>query len=470
MLALSPVFVFTTNASAASNKHVVVVDAGHGTLANSRSHEGPIELAIAYKLKSKLEADGYKVVMTRTSDRQALGGLTQSAEEYQDLRARAKIANQAQAEMVVSIHSDAYSTDNYHVLYPDVAGKDKYGQGGTHGQNYLSSAKKMASVMNDAIHSAGFRMFRGPHGEAYNNRNNAAGWGKPFMISAHSYAPVITVEVYGHENSSLRAKYAQSSTQDKVAEALRKGVNNYFRITPSQANQAPTTPASAQSQPQASQNSQPAPVEKIDRGDLCPPEAPSAGPGSGQDYRPQIAQAFMAEFSRRTEAWDQYNNVATSDYGGEDIITGHGECALPLPGNTRVISSLTGRRGRAQHRGYDFSAPTGTKIVSVMDGVVVKAEDFGFRDGSGRYGSTSQNGGFGNLIRIRHDNGVYSEYHHVRSGSMGVKVGDRVQKGQVIAQVDHNGWSSGSHLHFQMMNQDSSTTGYFDPGKCLGLK
>lgn len=460
-------FICVIDASAASNGHTVVIDAGHGTIVNSREYEGPTELAIAHKLKSRLEADGYKVIMTRTSNKQALGGLTRGA-EYQDLRARAKIANNAGAEMVISIHSDALAVDSFHVLYPDVDVADKYGEKSTHIRNYLNIAKAMSSKVHEGMRSSGFRAWRAPHGEAYNNSNNKEGWGKPFMISAHSKAPVITVEVYGHNSKSLRDKYAQSATQDKVAQALQKGINSYFAVTPKPvAAQAAGQPAQAQpapNEPTAADASTPK-----ERDPDCPPEAPSAGPGEGEDYRGRIAQAFIAEFSRRTEALDAYN-APESDYGGEDIITGKGECALPIPGNSRVISGLTGKRGKAQHRGYDFSAPTGTKMVSVMAGTVVLVEDFGFRDGSGHWGNTSQNGGFGNLIRIKHDNGVYSEYHHVRTGSVGVKTGERVEKGQVIAQVDHNGWSSGAHLHFQMMNQNSSTAGYFDPGKCLGLK
>ncbi len=473
-LVLLMVCLFTAQAKAAGNGHTVVIDAGHGTVVNNRPIEGPTELEIAKKLQARLIADGYKVVMTRTQNGQALGGHT-SGKEYVDTRARAEIANRAGAEMVVSIHSDNLKVDAYHILYPDVAGPDKYNVTSPHIDNYLSVAKTMASKINGAMLSSGFKSVRPPHGEAYNNSNDKLGWGKLLMISAHSKAPVITVEVYGHSNPTLVEKYKQASVQDKVAAALQRGVNNYFSVAPKATSaQTTTDPKTTQASGATTNTVASSAVEtspKVDRGDKCPPESetPAEGPAAGQDFRPQVAQAFMAEFSRRTEASDFYN-APTSDYGGEDIITGKGECALPIPGNTHVTSGLTGKRGRAQHRGYDFGAPTGTKIVSVMAGTVVLVEDKGYKDGSGYWGNTSQNGGFGNLIRIKHDNGVYSEYHHVRTGSVGVKTGERVEKGQVIAQVDHNGWSSGAHLHFQLMNQNSSTTGYFDPGKCLGLK
>lgn len=461
--------------AASSNGHTVVVDAGHGTMVNQRpGTEGPTELAIAEKLSARLKQDGYRVVMTRTSNGQALGGLT-SGPEYKDTRARAAIANAAGAEFLLSIHSDDYKSDAYHVIYPDVIGPDCEGVANiTHINNYLTIAKQMASKIDSGLTSSGFNRQRAPHGEAYNNTSNTRCLGDPFMISAHAKVPDITVEVYGHKSSSLIQKYSQSSTQDKVAAALEKGVNAYFAVAPATTNNQPAAAQPASVQPTANTPATltPTPQPKIDRGDKCPPDAPTAGPVEGSDYRAQIAQAFMAEFSRQTETLDQAG-APTSDYGGEDIITGSGDCALPIPGNSRVVSGLSGLRGQAQHRGYDFSAPTGTKIVSVMEGEVALVEDQGYKDGSGYWGNTSQNGGYGNLLRIKHNLGgkvVYSEYHHLRTGSIGVKVGNKVVKGQVIAQVDHNGWSSGAHLHFQLMNQNSSEQGYFDPGKCLGLK
>jgi len=199
----------------------------------------------------------------------------------------------------------------------------------------------------------------------------------------------------------------------------------------------------------------------------CPDEPLAWGPSVGEDYQLQIAKQYEQTLSAQNKP---VGGDPISGLGGIDI-TGSGECALPIPGNTHVVSGLTGRRGRSQHRGLDFSAPTGTPIVSVLDGTVVLVEDFGFPDGSGnKWGNTSENGGFGNLLRIKHNNGTYSEYHHIKSGSFQVKQGDTVKKGQVVAQVDHNGWSSGPHLHFQMMTSNSSTENFFDPSKCLGLR
>ena len=85
-----------------------------------------------------------------------------------------------------------------------------------------------------------------------------------------------------------------------------------------------------------------------------------------------------------------------------------------------------------QHLGVDYSAPTGTPVRSVGDGVV----DFaGWRNG------------YGNVIEVRHGNERSTLYAHL--SAMQVKVGDRIAQGQHIGAVGTTGWSTGSHLHFE---------------------
>ena len=85
-----------------------------------------------------------------------------------------------------------------------------------------------------------------------------------------------------------------------------------------------------------------------------------------------------------------------------------------------------------QHLGVDYSAPTGTPVRSVGDGVV----DFaGWRNG------------YGNVIEVRHGNERSTLYAHL--SAMQVKVGDRTAQGQHIGAVGTTGWSTGSHLHFE---------------------
>lgn len=56
----------------------------------------------------------------------------------------------------------------------------------------------------------------------------------------------------------------------------------------------------------------------------------------------------------------------------------------------------------------------------------------------------------GNFIVIQHAGGEFSDYAHLRQGSVKVKAGDKVTRGQVIAQVGHTGNTTEPHLHFQL--------------------
>ena len=86
------------------------------------------------------------------------------------------------------------------------------------------------------------------------------------------------------------------------------------------------------------------------------------------------------------------------------------------------------------HRGVDYAAPTGTPAQSVGDGVVTFA---------------GQQGGYGNVVEIRHGNGHQTLYAHL--SKIHVRTGQTVQKGQTIGAVGSTGWSTGPHLHFEFL-------------------
>lgn len=84
------------------------------------------------------------------------------------------------------------------------------------------------------------------------------------------------------------------------------------------------------------------------------------------------------------------------------------------------------------HAGADISAPSGTPIYAVDDGVVLTA---------------GVNGGYGNFTLIAHGGGLTSGYAHQQL--ILVKPGDRVERGQLIGEVGSTGLSTGAHLHFE---------------------
>ncbi|HEY0268422.1 MAG TPA: M23 family metallopeptidase [Methyloradius sp.] len=115
--------------------------------------------------------------------------------------------------------------------------------------------------------------------------------------------------------------------------------------------------------------------------------------------------------------------------------------AIPntMPVNSAYNSSSYGWRvdpftGKmAFHEGLDFTAEVGTPIYAAAGGIVTSAE---------------QTPDYGKIIKIDHGSGLETRYAH--TSMMLVKAGDRVEKGQMIAQVGNTGRSTGPHLHFEV--------------------
>ncbi len=88
---------------------------------------------------------------------------------------------------------------------------------------------------------------------------------------------------------------------------------------------------------------------------------------------------------------------------------------------------------KAMHEGMDFAAEVGSPIFATADGVVTF---------SGRFG------GYGNMIEIDHGNGLSTRYAHNHRNL--VTVGQRVTRGQVIAELGSSGLTTSPHLHYEV--------------------
>lgn len=104
--------------------------------------------------------------------------------------------------------------------------------------------------------------------------------------------------------------------------------------------------------------------------------------------------------------------------------------SYPLP-EAKVISPFGGRHGR-RHSGTDLKTYPNDSIFAAFDGEVVF---------SGPYYA------YGNLVRIKHSNGLETYYSH-NSQNL-VKAGDRVKAGQVVALTGRTGRATTEHLHFE---------------------
>ena len=91
------------------------------------------------------------------------------------------------------------------------------------------------------------------------------------------------------------------------------------------------------------------------------------------------------------------------------------------------------RRFSQFHQGIDLAAPIGVPIRAIRAGTVVFADP---------------SAGFGQLIVVRHENGMTSHYAHC--GEIKVNPGQKVGAGQIIGAIGSTGLSTGPHLHFEV--------------------
>lgn len=87
------------------------------------------------------------------------------------------------------------------------------------------------------------------------------------------------------------------------------------------------------------------------------------------------------------------------------------------------------------HKGVDFAAPTGTPVMAAGHGTVVMAQ---------------RHRGYGNYVKIRHQNGYETAYAHLSGFARSLKVGASVDQAQVIGYVGTTGLSTGPHLHYEV--------------------
>ncbi len=115
----------------------------------------------------------------------------------------------------------------------------------------------------------------------------------------------------------------------------------------------------------------------------------------------------------------------------------------PVPGFS--INSPFGMRrmpweeGGRLHEGVDIAAPSGTRVATTLPGVVTRA---------------GLSLSYGRFIEVKHEDGLVSFYAHLSGTAKGLKAGSRVTAGQTIAYVGGSGRSTGSHLHFEIRQND----------------
>lgn len=129
----------------------------------------------------------------------------------------------------------------------------------------------------------------------------------------------------------------------------------------------------------------------------------------------------------------------SSSYGSYKVTVSSRGFVWPAP-SARTISQYFGSRG---HKGIDITTggASGKIIVAAASGTVEVA------------GSTGNS--YGKQVVINHGNGIKTRYAHCLSGSICVRVGQKVSAGQTIARIGSTGNSTGPHLHFEVISNGS---------------
>jgi murein DD-endopeptidase MepM/ murein hydrolase activator NlpD len=167
-------------------------------------------------------------------------------------------------------------------------------------------------------------------------------------------------------------------------------------------------------------------------------------------------EASLRHAMRRLQ--EQIELLQSYEQANSDMVR-HTPSILPLPADQFVLTSPFGNRispftrQSDFHKGLDLSAPTGTPVFAAADGVVTFA---------GRYPLAQSVAWwrFGNVVVLNHNDHFLTIYGHC--DTVKVRPGQQVRQGEVIASVGSTGWSTNSHLHYEVRS-DLENEGNFQP-------
>ena len=188
-------------------KTTIVVDAGHGgsdpgKVAVNGDLEKDLNLAIAKKVREKLEESGFQVIMTREKD-EGLKREGKEAGKKEDLYTRVKTINDSKAALAVSIHQNSYGQS-------DVKG------GQVFYYTHSDEGEKAANLMQEALKEV----------DADNTRQAKAN--NTYYLLKRTEIPTIIVECGFLSNPEEAEKLGEEEYQEQLAESICGGVKAYL--------------------------------------------------------------------------------------------------------------------------------------------------------------------------------------------------------------------------------------------------
>jgi murein DD-endopeptidase MepM/ murein hydrolase activator NlpD len=171
---------------------------------------------------------------------------------------------------------------------------------------------------------------------------------------------------------------------------------------------------------------------------------PQGGPDTDDSDRPAAIDALAEELAQVLSELDDRERKLTLL---EELImkrhlgeSGEQAALSGWPVRSGYITSTFGfrrdpYRGRsAFHKGVDFAGALGSPVLAVSEGVVTFA---------------GKQSGYGNLVEIRHKDGLVTRYGHCQK--LLVSEGASISRGQTIATLGSTGRSTGPHVHFEVL-------------------
>jgi len=195
---------------------VIVIDPGHNFGGDDGAYatndgitysERELNMQVAVKVKAKLEAQGYKVIMTRNSAERETSSVTES------LTKRVNIANNARADLFVSIHHNSASpvASGVEVYYSSRMQDDDFG--GAYSDSRLSASKNLATAIATTLTNNTGAINRGAKdGNLFVCRNTTM--------------PAVLIECGFITNPDEAQKDASSSYQDLEADAIANAISS----------------------------------------------------------------------------------------------------------------------------------------------------------------------------------------------------------------------------------------------------
>jgi murein DD-endopeptidase MepM/ murein hydrolase activator NlpD len=169
---------------------------------------------------------------------------------------------------------------------------------------------------------------------------------------------------------------------------------------------------------------------------------------AGEDEGSTITEKTEVLFASLTVGGEtkKYYRFQTPDDSVVDYYDETGKSAKKFlvrkPVNNAIMRSGFGSRRHPilgyvkMHTGVDWATPYGTPIFASGNGVVEVA---------------AWEGGYGNYVKLKHNNGYETAYGHMSAFAKGLEPGKRVRQGQVIGFVGSTGQSTGSHVHYEIL-------------------